>query len=719
MLVFRQIILVWGIMLFPVMQAVSQNIDSLTNVYDSLGHYYSRQADNEKAIEYFNKSLQLNIKNKDTAGIIRSLEAISYSYQRLKHFREAIPYQMRACKLYYLNNDGEPDVYYKKVAGLMNKEPDSLTLTRLYYRFALLLDKMEQKSRSVDYFVQALKLAHALQYDKAISTIANDLAGEYWDLGAKKLSMHRYLEALDASIRLNDSNRMSGIYLNIGDNYKEMGDLENGMKYMIKALRIKESISDSARICFYYVKAAELAQMTLNNEKWKTYIDRAYHLKDKKSCATPMDKALIYQNLGEIALMEGNKENALKYFDTLALISRAINYQNGLRIALVSKATLYQKEGDYGQALKLYNEAEKYITENPFYAINSNNNRARLYMALNKYQNALSLLEENINNPMLDNYAELKLTTLQLLYKVYTELARYKEAFVWNDSLRNFENRLRDRDVRARIAELETKYETEKNKHTISILKAKNEFYNQQIRFAVLLIIILIAVIIIVVYVWRMNKLKSEFREARLKQSLLRSQMNPHFIFNSLSSIQQLILTNKNKEASFYLTRFSSIARIVLEYSTRESITLDKEIEFLTDYIEIEKMRSGKGFEFQVIYSDNLETEFIEIPPMAIQPFVENAIKHGLRSKESGGLLKLIFKDKGDVLEVMVEDNGIGIHHAQQNERKEHKSMAMNIFEMRRQLLQKQFKKKLDIKFYDLSEEGKTGTRVIILLPIL
>ncbi len=217
----------------------------------------------------------------------------------------------------------------------------------------------------------------------------------------------------------------------------------------------------------------------------------------------------------------------------------------------------------------------------------------------------------------------------------------------------------------------------------------------------------------------RMSKLKAKYRENRLQQQVLRSQMTPHFIFNALASIQQMIHKKETKEAAFYLGKFASIARLVLEYSREESIPLDKELEVLQSYIELEKLCSGNHFEYKINIANDMETEFIQIPPMAIQPFVENAIKHGLQEKIENGLLQLSFEDLDDILKVVIEDNGVGIELAQQQARKRQRSMAMEIFEMRRKLMQKRYKKKLSIRFIDLSSEGKTGTRVIIHLPVL
>ena len=682
--------------------------------YDSLGKINFRQGAFRKAIRYFEKSFSLKKAVSDSLGMADSYEAMSRAYQSLGAYKKAIAYQLKASKL----RAEVLNPYYQKVEALFAKGDDSLNLTRLYYRFGLYLARKGQKKRGIDYFREALNLARAMHYDKAISTIANDLGGEYWDLGEQELSTIFYKESLAAAVRIGDSNRMAAVYLNLGGNYKEQGHLEAGMEQMLKALKIKEALADSSRLSFYYIQAAEIAKASRNWKKWKEYVQKASRVKNRDHCATAMDKALIYENLGAIAEQEMHDKAALRYYDTLMDISRKINFINGIKVALNNRASLYREMGQPKKALQLLKAADKYYTQNPYYDIAGNNAKAALYLQTGQYKKALFLLKKNIASRYLNNYAWQKLKTLQLLYKVNTELADYPEAFRWNDSLVRLQNRLQDITVRGKIAELETKYETEKSKHTIGMLKAKNEIYNQQIRFAILLIVVLIVAIIFGIFAARMNKLKAEFRENKLQQQLLLSQMNPHFIFNALASIQEMIRNNKTKEASFYLGKFASIARLVLEYSREDSIPLESEVEMLHSYIELERLRSGNRFSYQINIPDDLETEFIRIPSMLIQPFVENAIKHGLREKKEKGTLHLSFEDLGDVLKVVIEDNGVGIEHAPAT-KKRHRSMAMEIFEMRRQLLQKRFKKKLIVRFVDLSREGKTGTRVVIHLPIL
>ncbi len=690
--------------------------DNSASFFDSVGKSFLHQGNYEQAIRVFQKAYVLKKAEGDSLGMVSSYENLSYAYHLLRRYKKAIYYQMKASEL--KNEAINP--YFQKVRALFPKANDSLNLTRLYYRFGQFLSREGKQKQGLVYFREALRLAELMHYDKAIATISNDLAGEYWDLGEKRLSTQYYKVSLAAAKRLNDSNRIAGVYLNLGDNYRDQGDLEAGMNELLKALKIKEAIADSSHLSFYYIKAAEIAKDALNWDKWELYIRKAYSVKDLDHCATPMEKAIIYENLGAIAAYHGRVDQAFGYYDTLMDISRKINYINGIKVALNRRAELYKQMGKPQKALLLLQAADKYLTENPYYRVSGNNSKAELYMETGKYSKALKLLEENIVSPYLPNYASQKLETLQLLYKVNAKLSRYQEALRWSDSLRIFEDRLRDQDVRKKIAELETKYESEKNLRLIGMLKAKNEIYYQRIRFGILLIFGLVMVIAFVVILARTARLKAEFRENMLRQQLLRSQMNPHFIFNALASIQELIRKGKTKEASFYLNKFASIARLVLEYSREESIPLEKELDVLQSYIELEKLRSGNHFDYQIHFSDDLETEFIRIPPMAIQPFVENAIKHGLREKEEKGLLQLSFEDLGDQLKVVIEDNGIGLKQSRKQARRYHRSMAMEIFEKRRALMQKRYKKKLVIRFEDLKEkEGRPGTRVIIHLPVL
>lgn len=694
-------------------------IEKLPDInYDSMATAFINQGEYNLAFLVFEKKLQKQKEKHNLAGMVRTYERMSYILQKQGKYKEAIPYELNAVEIVLQIAPNPLEQYFKNVKKLNNSPSDTLNLTRLYYKFGLLLSKRGEQKRASEYFKESLMLAEKLGNKKAIATIGNDLAGEYWDLGEQDSSNYYYFISLQAAEQIKDSARIAAVLLNLGDNYKEMGDYKKGMNYIVKALRLKEKTKDSSHLAFFFIKAGEISNAVRNWPKWKYYITKAYKLSHYQNCATPMEKAIIYNQMGNVKKWEGDTAAALKYYDTLMLVSDRIGYLNGKRKALENRAYIFQLGGKLEMALESINEAGKIPTENPYNIIVSNNRKALLYKEKGNYKKALFYVKKNLNKPQLGNYAEEKLRTFQLLYELYVTLKQYNYAFIWNDSLRNYENKLRDKNVRIKIADIETRYSTKKKEQTIELLLAKTKIYDQKIRLGILIIIVLLIVMIMIVIISRLNKLKSDLRETQLKQQLFRTQMNPHFIFNALASIQNFVLKNESQKASFYLGKFSSIARLILEYSGKESIPLSDELEIIRSYIELERMRKGYEFVYSIAVDDNLETEFINIPPMAIQPFVENAIKHGLKSKGKDGKLKLLIKEIDDTIQVIIEDNGPGINAVKSQNNKEHHSLAMDIFEKRRRLWEKQSKKTLDLIIIDLSSENKTGTRIVVNLPI-
>jgi sensor histidine kinase YesM len=196
--------------------------------------------------------------------------------------------------------------------------------------------------------------------------------------------------------------------------------------------------------------------------------------------------------------------------------------------------------------------------------------------------------------------------------------------------------------------------------------------------------------------------------------------MNPHFIFNVLGSIQNFMMQNDTRKASDFLSQFASLTRATLNNSAAETISLADEISMLKNYIELEKMRKGDKFDYQIQYDEEMEIDFIQIPPMLIQPFIENAIKHGLKKMESGGFLRIKITDKTDWIEFEIEDNGEGIQESSAKQ-KDHKSMAMEIFEKRRKLIQQKHKKDFGFELQNLRDVNPdlSGVRIRIDVPII
>jgi len=213
------------------------------------------------------------------------------------------------------------------------------------------------------------------------------------------------------------------------------------------------------------------------------------------------------------------------------------------------------------------------------------------------------------------------------------------------------------------------------------------------------------------------------FRQAAVinKNKALRAQINPHFIFNALGSIQHLILQKKNHSALNYLTKFSRMARNALEASVEGTATLDEEIEMLKDYLELESLRFDNAFSYKLKIEDKLTTSEIEIPFMISQPFVENAIIHGLLPKNSGKKeLTISFEEKEGALTIIIDDNGIGRNYDKKNSRSYHKKKSRGL-EVTLTRLESWPYGAGELKILDKLDGNRVsiGTKVIIAIPLI
>lgn len=222
------------------------------------------------------------------------------------------------------------------------------------------------------------------------------------------------------------------------------------------------------------------------------------------------------------------------------------------------------------------------------------------------------------------------------------------------------------------------------------------------------------------------ESLKSEFAQqiAEIEMKALRAQMNPHFIFNSLNSIQKYILKNESFAASQYLTKFSKLIRLILDHSNQNYILLGSELELLKLYIEIEALRFDNQFEYTINVDDSLNLDTIQIPSMIIQPYIENAIWHGLLHKETKGKLtvNMAHFDQNNI-KVLVTDDGIGRDKAQELKSKQvlkKKSYGLQITEDRISILNKTQSNKTTLKILDLKDQNgiALGTQVELIIPI-
>jgi sensor histidine kinase YesM len=302
-----------------------------------------------------------------------------------------------------------------------------------------------------------------------------------------------------------------------------------------------------------------------------------------------------------------------------------------------------------------------------------------------------------------------------------------------------------------RIYNSKKEAEDARKESRIGLLNRDNQIKKQQLKqegtFRNFLIAIFIALVFAALYIfrninlkrnnerlkqeqkeqeWKLKELESENKHvelqkqsAELEMQALRAQMNPHFIFNCLSSINHFILKNESKVASNYLTRFSRLMRMVLMNSQKPLIALDDELEMLGIYLEMERLRFKNSFDYAITFLNAIDSDNVFIPPLLLQPFCENAIWHGLMHKEGQGRLDIELSMQDNILNCIITDNGVGREKADEMNSKtaeKEKSMGLKITTERLALLNREKGLHTFYAIEDLKDEGGSaaGTKIIL-----
>ncbi len=314
----------------------------------------------------------------------------------------------------------------------------------------------------------------------------------------------------------------------------------------------------------------------------------------------------------------------------------------------------------------------------------------------------------------------------QLLITIYENRKQCQKSFVTLKSQNAVRDSINGFQKRKEILDLQYKYQTKQKDNQILLLSQDNQLQslkisrNRLILFAAGLIVVLI--VLVFVLLLRQSRVSSREQVTEFKQKLLRSQMNPHFIFNSLTSIQNFIIKHDEIKASVYLSRFSDLVRSILSNSMAEQITLEEELNTIENYLELQKVRYQDKFEYKIEVEKAINPESVLIPPMLAQPFIENAIEHGFKQKSTKGNIHIRLKLSEHNLIYEVEDDGIGRQKAQEilhKQNKDHKSLATSITQERIKVLNKKLKHKIKLEIFDLKNDNgdPAGTKVEFKIP--
>ncbi len=597
---------------------------------------------------------------------------------------------------------------------------------QLLYTIGVTYQKQGDVQKALHYDSASFKIFEYYHDKKGLASAYNQFGNCYLDRSDYEKSKEYYLLSLKVRIELNDKHGMGAAYTNIGNIYFYQGNYSEALKNYVASMKLKEENGDKRgviscynNICNVYEKTGDYDDALKNGE---IALQLSKNMNDRGSIAASYNMlGLIYHHLGDNKKALANQQAALEIQQMLGMKLSIADSYNMIGAIQEDMGSHEEAMNNYTASLKIREEQgdKNGIAE-------CAQNIGIVYLDKKQYAEALPWLNKalkvsrEINNPFL------VMGTSKSLYTAYGGLNDYKNALENYIVYAQIKDSVYSEESKKSIALIKTQYETEKKDNEIKLLNkdkllSASEISKQKTArnyligaFALLVIFSLISL-----YFYNQRR-KTQFNRevSEVEMKALRAQMNPHFIFNSLNSIHRYWQQNDDANASEYLIKFSKLMRLILENSRKPEVSLAEDLEALELYMQLEAARMNHKFSYEINISPEIDTENTLIPPLILQPFVENAIWHGLQHKEGDGKITIYLTRKGDMIECAVEDNGVGREKSGAINKKmngaKKQSLGMEITGARIDIINKIKKAKAGVKLVDLPE----GLRVEILLPM-
>lgn len=307
------------------------------------------------------------------------------------------------------------------------------------------------------------------------------------------------------------------------------------------------------------------------------------------------------------------------------------------------------------------------------------------------------------------------------LYQAHKSLGNFPKSLNYLEQFGQVKDSIAKFNYEQKVAGISAGYESLKKQNRINNLEKENILQKKQLRQQLYLIIavMLITLLVSVLIYMRFNnyKIKDALEKSQIKRQLLLLQLNPHFIFNALQSVQRFIYLKDQEQSMQYLNSFSKLIRLTLENSDKDLIPLDEEIEILDNYLRLQSLNHSPAFSYEIIVSPAVETENMEIPVMLLQPFVENAVVHGMKDQKDGKI-KVEISQQAQGLHILIIDNGQGSGASTQTNNKLHRSMGMDILNQRIHEFNRENKNYIKLSVNNRQDIDYPGTAVNLSISI-
>ncbi|OAB81741.1 tetratricopeptide repeat-containing sensor histidine kinase [Cochleicola gelatinilyticus] len=589
--------------------------------------------------------------------------------------------------------------------------------------------------KSIEYVTKALESVGGPKATDTQNAIVFETLGDinmYWE---------QYDLAIDNYKRSISSRLKTATRIKLASAYRKNKSYQESISAYTSLLNV--TLTDYQKI-LVYEGLGDTHKAINDTEKSVTNYEKALFLSKAGSVAPKITD--LNSKIGAVYAQSGAKAKAEVYFDNSLGLSKKENKQRAVE-EKNTVADFYNQNRDFDKEIELRSEAleelksmeGKKLKEDVNSALTpqrQNYKIADAFLGKMEYKEAIPYLEKSISEADANEDLVVEKDARRKLSEVYKDIGEFDKAAESYERYVEVVDELyikKDQEIsqatrfskeialrQNRITSLENERKLNESRYQLAFENQELIEKNNLVQKWVIGSLILIALLLLYT---AYNQYKSVKRQKYANNLLalkgLRTQMNPHFIFNALNSVNSFIATNDERAANKYLSEFSQLMRSVLENSEEDFIPLSKEIELLELYVKLEHFRFQDKFDYSITVSEAIKVNEFVIPPMLLQPYVENAVWHGLRYKEEKGFLEIDFQQiDSETIQITITDNGIGRKQSKalktENQKKQ-KSKGMGNIQKRIAILNDMYKDKVDVTITDVSEDT-AGTRVQLTL---
>ena len=553
-----------------------------------------------------------------------------------------------------------------------------------------------------------------------------------------------YKRAIKAYEEVGSKKWIANTYNNLSAVIEEQGNYPEALKYLFTGLKMLKEAGIKDLSVIFYLNIGTLYLKLMNYPEamkyYQTYLAVAQEVGNKEAIAG------AFAAIGRVYEKKGNYTDALANFSVALKAFIELGNKDPVAGVYTEFGTVYLHQSNYSEALKNFNAAVKIYQE-----LGYNERLANSYINIGdilskqaalekdqearnkKYNDAIQILNKGLSLAKDKGARESIKNGYAVLSDVYRKLNDHKKALEYHDLYVQLKDSILNNETTRKVEQQRTLYEVElavaqekiKNEIALAEQKAERTRKNQLLMGSIAILAVISFLIALLIRQRNQKKRAIEKAEtghkmAELELQSLRAQLNPHFMFNSLNAIQDLILKEDNHRSHLYLSRFSKLLRMLLDNANQPFVSVKQEIEFLELYLSLENLRIP-DLQFSIEKDPEINTEERMVPNMMLQPYIENAIWHGLSHKKENRKLQIRIHETENATEFEIEDNGVGRQKAAEMKslyRKGHTSKGMELLSKRFNLLSKEYGEAIQTTVTDLANNGDaTGTLVKIDVP--